>query len=275
MDTAMMHHKPLRPRLTVGAVAYDPKVVTIWDGFERLLAATGVDVSYVLFSSYERQVEEHLAGHIDLAWNSPLAFIETVRACAQLGRGQPRAVAMRDSDQDVSSVIVVRADRGLTRIEDLRGRTVAVGSADSPQATLLPLDTVGGKHGDVLTGERQAVRALLAGEADAACAFDASPGLFVREGTCAPGTLRVLTKTAAYDHCNLTALDTGRAAIIEAVVGGLLAMSYEDPAARPLMDLEGLKQWRPGRETGYAALGRAVDRFGVLDHWLPTVARSA
>jgi hypothetical protein len=45
-------------------------------------------------------------------------------------------------------------------------------------------------------------------------------------------------------------------------------MSYDDPAVRPLLDLEGLKQWRTGRTSGYRLLNEAVDRFGHLDSWL-------
>jgi hypothetical protein len=35
-------------------------------------------------------------------------------------------------------------------------------------------------------------------------------------------------------------------------------MSYDDPAVRPLLDMEGLKAWLPGRTTGYTLLERAV-----------------
>jgi hypothetical protein len=41
-------------------------------------------------------------------------------------------------------------------------------------------------------------------------------------------------------------------------------MSYVDPDVRRLLDLEGLKQWLPGRTEGYEHLARAVDRFGYL-----------
>jgi phosphonate transport system substrate-binding protein len=42
-------------------------------------------------------------------------------------------------------------------------------------------------------------------------------------------------------------------------------MSYDDPAVRPLLDLEGLKAWRDGRMTGYAQLERAVEEVGFYD----------
>ena len=48
----------------------------------------------------------------------------------------------------------------------------------------------------------------------------------------------------------------------------LLGMRYDDPAVRPLMDLEGLKVWREGRTENYAALERACDRFGWLQPFL-------
>jgi phosphonate transport system substrate-binding protein len=47
---------------------------------------------------------------------------------------------MRDTDCDLRSAIVVRADSPIQTLADLRGRTVGMGALDSPQATLIPLD---------------------------------------------------------------------------------------------------------------------------------------
>ena len=56
--------------LILGAVAYDPKVVTIWDGFQQYFQFRGMSFDYVLYTNYERQVEALFAGHIHVAWNS-------------------------------------------------------------------------------------------------------------------------------------------------------------------------------------------------------------
>ena len=64
--------------LLMGAVAYDAKVVSIWDGFQKHFDKRGLDFDYVLYSNYERQVEAHFAGHIHVAWNSPLAWVQSV-----------------------------------------------------------------------------------------------------------------------------------------------------------------------------------------------------
>ncbi|MFO0602381.1 MAG: PhnD/SsuA/transferrin family substrate-binding protein [Polyangiales bacterium] len=270
----------------LGAVAYDPKVVTIWDGFVRWFAEQGFAFDYVLFTHYERLVEAQFAGAVDCAWNSPLAWVESERLAARLGRSA-RAVAMRDTDQDLTSVVVVRRDGDVRAVGDLRGRKVGVGAHDSPQATILPLahlaaqgleprrdfdvvlhDVLVGKHGDHVGGERDAVKALLAGSVDAACILDGNLGAFVREGTAREGALRVLTQTAPYDHCNFTVLDGAPEGAVARFTELLFAQRYDDAAVRPLMDLEGLKAWRPGRVSGYAALSAACDRFGTVDPWL-------
>jgi phosphonate transport system substrate-binding protein len=274
--------------LILGAVAYDAKVVPIWDGFRAWFAARGLAFDYVLFTNYERQVEAHLRGELDVAWNSPLAWLQAVR----LGRARGRdvqTIAMRDTDRDLTSVVLARADGPIAAAADLRGKRLGVGAADSPQATLIPLvslaeagvegfevvrhDVLLGKHGDHIGGERDAVKAMLAGTVDAACVIDGNRLAFAREGLFAPNALRVVHHTAAYDHCNMTVLDHCKPALAR-FRELLLGMSYDDPEVRPLLDLEGLKQWQPGRVSGYALLERAIDRFDTIGPWLAAASRA-
>jgi phosphonate transport system substrate-binding protein len=272
--------------LMLGAVAYDPKVVTIWEGFKQYFAHAGFAFDYVLYSNYEQQVLSHFDGQFQVAWNSPLAWIEAERLAAKRGR-KASAIAMRDSDRDLNSVIVARRNSGIATLADLKGKRVAVGAKDSPQATLIPLELIAatglqpgrdfevvhfnigeGKHGDHIGGERDAARALAAGDADACCILDANRLLFAQEGTLSGGTSQIVATTAPFDHCNFTVLDDAPPAATRRFVELLMSMSYADPAVRPLLDLEGLKQWLPGRLSGYAALNRAVDRFGSLEFFL-------
>jgi phosphonate transport system substrate-binding protein len=269
--------------LILGAVAYDPKVVTIWEGFKRYFERQGLSFDYVLYSNYERQVEALLDGAIHVAWNSPLAWVRS-RRMARARHVCVRAIAMRDSDCDLTSLIVVRADSRIHSPADLRGKTVAVGAADYPQATLIPLsylreqglvptigfnvqrhDLLRGMHGDHIGGERQAAAALMAGAADAACMIESNYHLFSAEGVLQPGSTRVLSRTPCYDHCNMTAGPALSPDLIERFGKLLLEMSYADPDVRPLFDLEGLKAWKEGREEGYKELERAVDALGFYD----------
>ena len=63
----------------------------------------------------------------------------------------------------------------------------------------------------------------------------------------------------------MTASAGANAAALERFSELLLGMSYADPVVRPLLDLEGLKQWRPPRLTGFAQLERAVNATGFYD----------
>jgi len=275
--------------LILGAVAYDQKVVAIWEGFQRYFRARALPFDYVLFSNYEQQVEAHLRGHVHVAWNSPLAWLQTERAAARLGR-RAQAVCMRNTDRDLHSVILVRPGSGIEAIGRLRGKIVAVGALDSPQATLIPLnhladhgmmagddfeakacDAVVGKHGDHISGERDAVRALLRGEADAACILDTNHLAFAREGTIPTASTRILTQTTRYDRCTFTVLDGVQSDKVARFCELLLKMSYGDAELRPLLDLEGLKEWVPGRVSGYAQLAAAVDRFGTIDAFVTSI----
>src|SRR6185369_11462176 len=121
--------------ILLGAVAYDPKVVTIWEGIRDYFREEGVPLDFALFSNYERQVEELLAGHIDVAWNTPLAHVRVKRRT----EGRSRSIAMRDSDRDFHAKLVVRRDAKIRGPADLAGATLAVGSRDSTQARILPL----------------------------------------------------------------------------------------------------------------------------------------
>jgi ABC-type phosphate/phosphonate transport system substrate-binding protein len=269
--------------LLMGAVAYDPKVVTIWDGFRQWLRQHGVDFDYVLYSNYERQVDDLIAGRIDAAWNSPLAWVRARRLGRETGIGV-EALTMRDTDRDLTSVVVARANSGITRVDDLGGKVVATGAMDSPQSTLIPLSylrSVGlvpgrdfevrrfdvgvGLHGDHIGGERDAARALVAGVVDAACIIDGNHLAFGTEGTLPAGATTIVGQTDRYDHCNMTVRSDDPHPGVARFKALLLGMSYSDAEVRPLLDLEGLKAWEDGRTSGYGLLEAAVSETGFYD----------
>jgi ABC-type phosphate/phosphonate transport system substrate-binding protein len=95
--------------------------------------------------------------------------------------------------------------------------------------------------------------------------IDGNHLLFSREGTITPGATRVIAQTHLYDHCNMTVAGSAPEGLIEQFSSLLLGMDYGDAEVRPLLDLEGLKQWRPGRLDGYGPLEHAVDDLGFYD----------
>ena len=258
--------------ILLGAVAYDAKVVTIWEGIREHFAEQGVSMEYTLFSTYEWQVEALLRGHIDIAWNTPLAHVKVRQRTA----GTSPSLGMRDSDRDFRAKVIVRADRAINSLQDLEGKTLAVGTADSTQARILPLYFIGredvnvaelnirtfegdmGKHGDTGNSELEVLKALHEGTADAGTIGDL---VWVNEqaaGHVDAGLIKVLWTTPPFDHCMFDGhpdLDPVKA---ESFKQALFAMKWENPRHRRLLELEGLHEWMPPREEGYLSLIEAL-----------------
>jgi phosphonate transport system substrate-binding protein len=157
-------------------------VVAIWEGIGDYFADGPNEIDFVPFSNYGRQVDGLISGIVDMAWNTNLAWVRTV---AQTG-GACRALATRDMDLVFQTIFVARAGSGMIGLESLRGRRLALGSTDSAQAAILPvqfLQDAGlgesevelsrinsdvGEHGDAGRSELDALRAVLEDRADAA-----------------------------------------------------------------------------------------------------------
>ena len=258
--------------ILLGAVAYDPKVVTIWEGIREHFHDEDVAMDFSLFSNYERQVEELLKGHIDVAWNTPLAHVRV----RQRTRGESLSLGMRDSDRDFCAKLLVRRDSGIKSLKDLAGKTLAVGSSDSTQARILPLyflrkegvnlsqvnllpfDTDLGKHGDTGTSEIDVIKALQEGRADAGTVGDL---IWVNEqaaGHIDSSRIEVLWTTPGFDHCMFDAHPALSPGKVEAFRRALFAMRWDNPKHRRLLELEGLREWLPPREDGYLSLEKAL-----------------
>lgn len=261
--------------ILLGAVIYDPKVALIWDIIKAYFNRGGCPLDYVFYSNYELQTRALAAGQISIAWQSPLAWLDTVRL---LGPGA-RAIAMRDTDRDRCSHLLVSADGPVATVADLRGRRLGLGAWDSPQATLIPLnllvragldpardlacrrfDVLVGKHGDHIGGERDALLALQAGELDACALLDLNLQAWSADGTIDRTRYRVLADTPRFDHCVFAVGPDFDPALEQAWLDVLFTMDYNNPDHREMMDLEGLKAWVPGRTSGFDELKEAVVR---------------
>jgi ABC-type phosphate/phosphonate transport system substrate-binding protein len=258
--------------ILLGAVAYDPKVVAIWEGIRAYFQAAGTPMDFVLFSNYERQVRALLAGHVDIAWNTPLAHVRV----RQQTQDRSLSLGMRDADRDFHARVLVRRGAGIETLKDLEGRTLAVGSRDTTQARILPLhflrregvdlrrvkllvfDTDVGKHGDTGTSELDVLKALHNGDADAGTIGDL---IWVNElaaGHIDTSLIESLWTTPPFDHCMFDALPELDAGKAERFQRTLFAMHWDNPEHRRLLELEGLRQWMPPRESGYASLEAAL-----------------
>jgi phosphonate transport system substrate-binding protein len=270
----------------VGAVAYDPKVVTIWEGMRRYFhEEANLPVEVVLFQSYEAQVLALLAQpqdavpRIDIAWNTNLAYLQadtwSSHAC--------RAIAMRDTDLGWMTKIVAVTGGPISSLADLKDRTLALGSKDSGHAAILPvhfLEQQGmregvdyrtlrfnsdlGKHGDTGTSEVDVVRAVLNGQADAGAIGSPFSERVRKEHLVPEGALNEIWSSAKYNHCMFTARPDLDPQMEARFVDALLAMNYDNPVHRPILEAEGLQRWLKPHLDGYAELKEAAAQQGFF-----------
>lgn len=258
--------------IRLGCVAYDPKAVTIWEVIKEYFREEGVSMDFVLFSNYESQLEALLEGVVDIAWNTPLAHVKaqlrTDNTCLEL--------AMRDVDATFASKLIVRTDAGIQSLQDLHGKVLALGSADSPQAAILPMhflakegvdmsqveflrfNTDVGKHGDTGTSELDVLKALAEGRAHAGTVGDATWIKLVEAGQVNTKQVKAVWTSPIFSHCCFTALGTIDPGMAKAFTETLLKMDYNNPKHRHAMDLEGCKAWLPGRKEGYECTFEAI-----------------
>jgi phosphonate transport system substrate-binding protein len=270
----------------LGAVAYDPKVVAIWEGMRSYFHAEArLAVEVVLFQNYEAQVIALLASpgdpvpRIDIAWNTNLAYLQA----DEWSGHRCRPVAMRDTDLGWTTKIVAVAGGPVAALADLRNRTLALGSRDSGHAAILPVhfleqqglvegrdyralrfDSDLGKHGDTGASEVEVVRAVLDGRADAG-AIGSPFWKAVRSERLVPeGALADIWTSPPYNHCMFTARPGLDPALDRRFAEALSAMSYDNPVHRAVLDAEGLERWLPPRLDGYDALREACERQGFF-----------
>ena len=264
--------------ILLGAVAYDPKVVTIWEGIrEPLPRRRACRLDFALFSNYERQVEELLAGPHRRRLEHAA---RRTCACSGAPAGRSLSLGMRDSDRDFRAKVVVRRTPASARSPTSRARRSPSGSRDSTQARILPLHFLRQEGVDlaqvtaapVRHRPRQArrhrhERARRAARARTTAGRDAGTvGDLVWVAEQAAGRVDAEAGRGALDHAaaSTTACSTRcpRSPTAEArrrSSDALFAMRWDVPAHRRLLELEGLKQWMPPREEGYASLRAALD----------------
>jgi len=272
----------------LGAVAYDPKVVPIWEGMRRYFRdEAGLDVEVVLFQTYEAQVRALLAQRgdagprIDIAWNTNLAYLQAREWSAQACR----PLAMRNTDLGWTTLIVAPAGGAVASVADLRGRTLALGSRDSGHAAILPvhflarqhleegldyrtlrINTDLGKHGDTGTSEIDVLRAVLDGRADAGAVGSPFWAAAQDQRIAPAGALGVVWSSPPYSHCMFTGRADLEPEIERRFTEALLKMSIDNPLHRPILEAEGLERWIAADLDGYAALEYACRAQGFFDH---------
>jgi phosphonate transport system substrate-binding protein len=263
--------------LKIGAVAYAPYVVTIFEGIKKHFNRLGLPLDWMLYSNYDALVEAFVRREVDLAWNGPLAYVKIRR---RLPDGS-RVVAMRDHDVNFTTQFITHPDSEIQTVQDLKGKRFAFASRGSVQAGLLAyyfLKQAG------IDPEKDLARATFAEErAAAGPAGEAGVVALVRsrrydagavskyalatlreQGQLQDGDVRVFWSSPGYSHCCFTAQREIDDALAQRITTAFTAMRFDDPEHRQVLELEGCKGFIPGTAEGYDILERAAEEEGLV-----------
>ncbi len=259
-------------KMKIGAVAYAPSAVTIFEGIRRYFVKHEFPIDYVLYSNYDALVAALQRGEVDVAWNTPLAHAQYHVAAG----GESQALVMRDVDCGFYSVLVARRDANIRSLDDLNSQTLVLGSRDAAEATVLPLHFLAAQgtnvdslklleldqrvdlKGNPCCSERHVLTALTAGEGEVGIIGRYLWERIEADGGTEAEQLVEVWRSPEFSHCAFTAaadFDAKRAARFTEL---MLAMDAEDPQTAEIMRLEGTRRWVTGSQDGFQDLFQAL-----------------
>jgi phosphonate transport system substrate-binding protein len=256
--------------LRIGGVA-SPGHITVFKGLKTHFEQHGIELDWVLYSSYDALVEAFATREIDLAWNGPISYVKI----KQRLNDPCRVVAMRDVDINFTTQFVTRRHSSITALADLKGTRVALGSRGSAQAGLLPyyfLKQQGldpqqdlaactfseDREPSPVSDERAVIDLVRKGEYDAGAVSQQTLELLTEQGQPIPETIRVFWSSPGYSHCCFTAHRELDATLAQKITETFSSMQYKDPLGKEVLDAEGCKAFVPGITTGWEALESAL-----------------
>lgn len=269
-------NEPLR----IGATAADAdNSVFIWNAVRRWFVEHDLPVEYALYSTYDIMGEALLAGELDIAWNAPMAHVQ----CLLRSEGKCRTLAMRDTDDAKHTLIIARAESGITDVEDLVGRRLALGVEISSELYLIPVSQLQEAGFDPTTrcdlveleprqysdlkqwvDEGVIFDALLSGEADAGAIFEPWLNRRLRQGRVVSDDIVEVWRSRPFNHCAFTARPGLSTESSENFVAVLLSMDTDEAYVADMMKREDLRSWVTADDAGWADLITAVEGAGLV-----------
>jgi len=202
---------------------------------EYLGRVTGRRVELSLAVDFAQTIADLESGATDLVFLTPTTYVEARKRC----NASLLVKALRNGVPSMHSVIIARADSGLARLEDLKGKRFAFGDLLSTASYLIPrfmlaeagvtLDALKsyaflGHHDDV-------ARAVLEGEYDAGGIRESTAKVFADRGL---AVIKTSDAIPEYNICSSAVLDR---LTTEAVKKALISLNRSDAEQAAILSM--------------------------------------
>ncbi len=235
---------------------------------QYLEKALGMKVEFTPVTDYAATVEALAAGKIDLVWYGGFTFVQAhIRT-----KGTAIPLVQREEDEKFRSVFVTRADSGINKLADLKGKNFAFGSVSSTSGHLMPRSFMLKEGIDpdkdmriAFSGAHDATALQVAGGKVEAGALNISVWeKLVAEKRIDTKQVRVFYTTPPYYDYNWTVRGDLDKAVIDKIRNAFLALDPKNPAHAEILKLQRASRFVPTKVENYKSIEQAARSAGLL-----------
>ena len=236
---------------------------------EYLSRELGLRVQFIPVVDYAATVEGLAAKKLDLVWYGGFTSVQAVRRT----NGTARRLVLRQEDAEFKSVFIAKPGSGITRLEDLKGKTFAFGSVSSTSGHLMPryfllqakVDPEKDLRQVAYSGAHDATALWVeSGKVDAGALNFLVWDKLVQGRKVDPAKVSVFYTTPPYVDYVWTArgdLDRG---IQDRIVAAFLKLDYANPDHRRLLDLHRTKKYIRANDADWKGTEDAAIAAGLI-----------
>jgi phosphonate transport system substrate-binding protein len=236
---------------------------------QYLESRLGMKVEWTPVTDYAAAVETLVNRKVDLAWFGGFTFVQ---ASVRSG-GKVNPLVQREEDEKFRSVFITDKASGITKLEDLKGKTLSFGSQSSTSGHLMPrsflLAAKVNPDADLkrvaFSGAHDAtIAAVASGKVDAGALNISVWEKFVAEKKVDPAQIRVFYTTPAYYDYNWSVHADMPQALQDKIKAAFLALDASTPQGKDILGLQRATKFIPSKPENYAGIKAAAENAGLL-----------
>ena len=264
-----------QPPLIISAIPdQDPEKLQRLYGalVDYLSAELGIPVEYKPVTDYAASVTGFKVGDLDLVWYGGLTGVQ-----ARLQVADAHAIVQRDIDEKFVSVFIANPASGITKLEDLKGRSFTFGSESSTSGRLMPqyfMQEAGVALGDFkgqpgFSGSHdKTIELVTAGAFEAGALNSQVWKSRVAEGKVDASKVAVFYTTPEYYDYHWVlhpdAVAAYGADLPARIQAAFEALDPSDPGQKEILDLFGAQKFIPTSDENYAAIEQVGREIGLI-----------
>jgi phosphonate transport system substrate-binding protein len=229
---------------------------------------TGMKVEFTPVTDYAASVEGLINHQLDMVWFGGFTFIQ-----AKVRSGDKVIpLVQREEDEKFKSVFIT-ADKSITHLSDLKGKTFAFGAESSTSGHLMPRSYLmaANINPDVdmkriaFSGAHDAtVAAVAGGKVDAGALNSSVWDKLVAQGKVDPTQVRVFYTTPGYYDYNWTVRRDMPAALRQKLIDAFTGLNRDKPEGKEILELQRATRFIPTKPENYNAIEAAARSAGLL-----------